>query len=237
MSGKLVYNNILFVDHNYNLFVLYTYIQNDYQIGLFILSARLLKGDNYFNNLLQSIYTTNTHRTSWDGSLAEQASEALLAPGGLIVAATKVGYVLMATDGEGLERKFSAKQRNRNKPGVVLCASIDQLADIAQLNDEILEFYKLHWDQDILLGCILPWQKQGLDLIPDDGTRKLVMDDRRTSCFVIRYGRPAEQLVETLATSGVKSSCLETRASSRAIFPPLEYRRLLVRWNYNRPTS
>jgi len=64
----------------------------------------------------------------------------------------EVGYILMTTDGPGLERKFAAKQRNRNKPGVVLCSSIEQLTELAELNDEILTFYQTQWDSDILLG-------------------------------------------------------------------------------------
>jgi diketogulonate reductase-like aldo/keto reductase len=66
----------------------------------------------------------------------------------------------MTIDGPGLERKFAAKQRHRNKPGVVLCSSIEQLTELAELNDEILTFYQTHWDSDILLGCILPWREE-----------------------------------------------------------------------------
>lgn len=135
---------------------------------------------------------------SWDGSVPAEALEALAKSGGLIVCATKVGYILMATDGVGLERKFDAKRRNRRKPGVVLCADIDQLRELAELNDAILAFYRLHWEQDILLGCILPWREDAKSLIPDATARELVMDGRGTSCFVIKFGRPAEQLVEKL---------------------------------------
>ena len=51
----------------------------------------------------------------WDGAVPVWAASTLAAPGGLVVCATKVGYILMTTDGPGLERKFDAKQRNRNK--------------------------------------------------------------------------------------------------------------------------
>ncbi|OUE22200.1 yrdC domain protein [Clavibacter michiganensis] len=142
---------------------------------------------------------TDTTRTiPWDGSLDERAAQALEAPGGLVVAATKVGYILMTTDGTGLERKFDAKQRNRDKPGVVLCTSIEQLKELAVLNDEILAFYQEHWDADVLLGCILPWREDAKHLIPDEVAGQLAMDRRGTSCFVIRFGRPAEQLAERL---------------------------------------
>jgi tRNA A37 threonylcarbamoyladenosine synthetase subunit TsaC/SUA5/YrdC len=140
--------------------------------------------------------------TPWSGSLAEGAVDILSAPGGLVVCATKVGYILMTTDGVGLERKFDAKRRDRGKPGVVLCADLDQLQLLAQLNDEILAFYETHWEQDILLGCILPWREDALDRIPDETTRELAMDQRGTSCFVIRFGRPAEQVTKALWERG-----------------------------------
>ena len=98
----------------------------------------------------------------WDGAVPTRAADTLAAPGGLVVCATKVGYILMTTDGPGLERKFDAKQRNRNKPGVVLCSSMEQLRELAQLSDEIEDFYQMHWDNDILLGCILPWREEAL---------------------------------------------------------------------------
>ena len=134
----------------------------------------------------------------WDGAVPTRAANTLAAPGGLVVCATKVGYILMTTDGPGLERKFAAKQRNRNKPGVVLCSSIEQLTELAELNDEILTFYQTHWESDILLGCILPWREEALRLIPDATTVALAMDSRGTSCFVIKFGRPAEQLAEMM---------------------------------------
>ena len=134
----------------------------------------------------------------WNGAAPARVIAALAAPGGLIVSATKVGYILMATDSAGLERKFAAKQRKRNKPGVVLCASLEQLQELAVLNDEVAAFYLAHWEQDVLLGCILPWREQAKSLIPDVTTRELIMDGRGTSCFVIKFGRPAEQLAEKM---------------------------------------
>ncbi len=142
--------------------------------------------------------TISKRPVEWDGSVSPAAVDALGSKGGLIVCATKVGYILMATDGEGLERKFGAKQRSRNKPGVVLCASLDQLDELAGLNDEIRAFYKTHWDQDLLLGCILPWREEALALLPDATARELATDRRGTSCFVIKFGRPAEQLVDQM---------------------------------------
>ncbi|WP_235746603.1 L-threonylcarbamoyladenylate synthase [Nocardia coffeae] len=139
-----------------------------------------------------------TRRIAWDGTTVTDAVNILAADGGLVVTPTKVGYILIATDGAGLERKFEAKQRNRGKPGVVLCASLAQLAELAELNDEIAEFYRKHWDADILLGCILPWQPEALALLPDETAADLARDGRGTSCFVIRFGTPAEQIVGEL---------------------------------------
>ncbi|MYW69314.1 translation factor (SUA5) [Streptomyces sp. SID8379] len=141
---------------------------------------------------------SNTPRTAWQGEPVPEALEALSAPGGLVVCATKVGYILMTADGRGLERKFDAKQRNRNKPGVVLCADLEQLKELAELNEETLAFYEKHWERDVLLGCILPWKREALELLPDATTRELARDARGTSCFVVRFGRPAEQLVEQM---------------------------------------
>lgn len=47
----------------------------------------------------------------------------------------------MTSNKAGFERKFAAKERKRNKPGVVLCGSMDELRALAQLNPEIEAFY------------------------------------------------------------------------------------------------
>ncbi|MEM7251436.1 MAG: Sua5/YciO/YrdC/YwlC family protein [Pseudomonadota bacterium] len=134
----------------------------------------------------------------WNGGLQPESLATLTTPGGVIVSPTKVGYIIMATDAAGLERKFDAKERNRNKPGVVLCGSMEQLREIAELNEEIEAFYQSHWDQDILLGCILPWKQSGMARIPADGSRELMMDTRNTSCFVIKFGVPSELVAREL---------------------------------------
>lgn len=137
-------------------------------------------------------------KINWNGAVQPEALEILSAEGGMIVCPTKVGYIIMTSDKQGLERKFEAKQRNRNKPGVVLCGSMEQLTSLAQLNPEIEAFYRAHWDADILLGCILPWKKEAIDRLPDDGLKELMMDGRRTSCFVIKFGKPGEMLAAEL---------------------------------------
>ena len=134
----------------------------------------------------------------WNGGVQQEAVDLLSGNGACIVSPTKVGYIVMPSDAAGLERKFSAKNRKRNKPGVVLCGSMEQLRALAELNAEFDAFYQAHWDRDILLGCILPWRKDALEHIPDDGSRELMMDGRGTSCFVIKFGTPSENTVHAL---------------------------------------
>ena len=121
-----------------------------------------------------------TQRTHWNKTLSAEGLAALQQPGGVIVCPTKVGYIIMATDKAGLERKVDAKERKRNKPGVVLCGSMEQLRALAQLNPEIEAFYQKHWDADILLGCILPWRADAKAALPQDGRDELMMDGRGT---------------------------------------------------------
>ncbi|MGC6388790.1 L-threonylcarbamoyladenylate synthase [Ewingella sp. S1.OA.A_B6] len=137
-------------------------------------------------------------KIQWNGGLQQEAIDILSNYGGMIVCPTKVGYIIMTTDAQGLNRKFSAKERNRNKPGVVLCGSMEQLKQLAQLNPEIEQLYQQHWDKDVLLGCILPWQEEAKARIPDDGSKTMMMDQRDTSCFVIKFGKPGEILAKEL---------------------------------------
>ncbi len=65
----------------------------------------------------------------------------------MIVSPTKVAYIIMTSDDKGLERKFAAKNRKRNKPGVVLCGSLDQVKQLAQMTPETLgrrHSFRLH---------------------------------------------------------------------------------------------
>jgi tRNA A37 threonylcarbamoyladenosine synthetase subunit TsaC/SUA5/YrdC len=138
-------------------------------------------------------------KVNWNEDSVQKGLDLLKGVGAAIVSPTKVGYIIMTSDRKGLERKFDAKKRNLNKPGVVLCSSMEQLKELAQLNEEIEAFYQKHWDEDILLGCILPWKKESADkYIPDDGSRELMMDKRETSCFVIKYGTPSENIATKL---------------------------------------
>lgn len=137
-------------------------------------------------------------KREWSGQLSQEAFTLLKGKGAAIVCPTKVGYIVMTTDRAGLERKFSAKERSLNKPGVVLCGSMEQLRALAMLNPEIEAFYQTHWDNDILLGCILPWKAEAKKYIPQDGSGELMMDKRETSCFVIKFGVPSEQIAKEL---------------------------------------
>jgi hypothetical protein len=120
---------------------------------------------------------TGTKHIEWNGAEQHEAIDILLGKGHMIVSPTKVGYIIMTSDVGGLKRKFSAKQRARNKPAVVLCGSMEQLRALAQINDEIDEFYQKAWDDDVLIGCILPWKTNAMSHIPDDGSREMMMVD------------------------------------------------------------
>ncbi|MGB4779444.1 L-threonylcarbamoyladenylate synthase [Microbacterium sp.] len=133
----------------------------------------------------------------WNGDLQHEAVDLLRSGGKIVVSPTKVGYIIVTTDAEGLRRKFEVKNRPLRKPGVVLCGSLDQLVTLAQTTDEILDFYRAHWRQDVLLGCILPWTPHGRAHIPP-GAADYVMDERATSCFVVRFGIPGERIARAL---------------------------------------
>ena len=136
-------------------------------------------------------------QTTWSGEPNEAAIQLLQQEGKVIVCPTKVGYIIAVSDKKGLERKFSAKNRKRNKPGVVLCSSLEQLQELAEWNDEIAAVYQKCWDNDVLFGAILPWKESGKAYIPD-GSQELMMDTRETSCFVIKFGVPGEQIAKAL---------------------------------------
>ena len=120
-----------------------------------------------------------TKHIQWDGQLSQEGFDILKGERGCIVCPTKVGYIIMTSDKAGLERKFEAKERNRNKPGVVLCGSMDE---------------------DILLGCILPWREDAYAKLQafGDGREELMIDVRGTSCFVIKFGKAGEQIAKEM---------------------------------------
>ena len=158
----------------------------------------------------------------YDGKMPAEALTVLDTPGNTMVSPTKVGYIIMTADRAGLNVKFEVKNRPSRKPGVVLCSGIDQLKELAELNEDILNLYQKHWDEDILLGCILPWRKDALHLVPDDGSAELMMDARETSCFVIRFGKPSEEVVEHRWNDGKKltfaSSANESGKGNMGVF-------------------
>ena len=87
----------------------------------------------------------------------------MLSQGGkAIVTPTKVGYIIATTDRVGLERKFALKGRPRSKPGVVLCSSVAQVAELAEMSEEIRCLYESCYSKDLLLGCILPWKPEAI---------------------------------------------------------------------------
>ena len=115
-----------------------------------------------------------TKHIEWNGAKQQEGVDILSVEGGMIVSPTKVGYIIMTSDFDGLKRKFSAKPRALNKPGVVLCSSMQRLRSLAQMNDEVDAFYQKAWHDDILLGCILPWKKGATNYIPADGSEELM---------------------------------------------------------------
>merc|ERR1712032_34589 len=148
--------------------------------------------------------SASTKTVHWKGDNNQKALEILRGKGGVVVQPTKVGYIITCTDKVGMERKFDMKERKRNKPGVVLCGSMEQLKELAELTDEATALYQKHWDADVLLGCILPWKDIGKQYIPDDGCRDFMMDKRGTSCFVIKFGVPSEKMAQELWTKDKK---------------------------------
>ena len=133
------------------------------------------------------------------GDITREMVMLLKSGGKAIVTPTKVGYIVMTVDSEGLVKKFAMKGRPRSKPGVVLLSSLDQLEELAVVNDNIRGLYQSCWQKDILLGCILPWHLEAADrYIPQDGARDMVQDARGTSCFVIKYGDPSERIAAHL---------------------------------------
>lgn len=82
-----------------------------------------------------------TKHIQWQCEINTEVFDTLNQSGGMIVSPTKVGYIIMTNDKAGLERKFDAKQRNRNKPGVVLCGSMAELKELAQLTPSIEALY------------------------------------------------------------------------------------------------
>ncbi|KAF1302185.1 Sua5/YciO/YrdC/YwlC family protein [Enterococcus saccharolyticus] len=147
---------------------------------------------------------TQEKHIKWNGTVQQEALDLLKDEGKVVVCPTKVGYIITTCDKPGLERKFSAKNRNRNKPGVVLCGSLEQLFELADMTEEMKAVYKKCWEEDILFGAILPWKESGKQYIPNDGSDELMTDVRGTSCFVVKFGVPGEQISSALWESDKK---------------------------------
>ena len=59
---------------------------------------------------------------------------------------------------------------------------MDELRALAQLNPEIEAFYQKHWDEDILLGCILPWKPEAFEKLKEYGDGR---EELMTECVVL----------------------------------------------------
>ncbi len=162
-------------------------------------SKHLLKGRMDGVNQYSYLDTVLTLTHPLSNRSINEATTTLLNGGKIIVTPTKVGYIIMTTDKAGLLKKYDAKQRAETKPSVVLCSSMEQLTSLAQTNATVLKFYQKHWDQDILMGCILPWNRQAYqDFLVQNKCDDRVSDARQTSCFVIKYGKPSEEISKNL---------------------------------------
>ena len=133
-----------------------------------------------------------------NGEATRGAVDILLDGEKAIVAPTKVGYIVITTDSGGLKKKFLLKNRPESKPGVVLCKDNLHMEQLAQTTEKIRQLYALAQERDILLGCILPWQKQPFQELIPENCKTMVSDLRDTSCFVIRFGQPSEVIVDIM---------------------------------------
>ena len=68
---------------------------------------------------------------------------------------------------------------------------MDELRALAQLNPEIEAFYQKHWDEDILLGCILPWKPEAFEKLKayGDGREELMTDVRVLAVSLSNLGK------------------------------------------------
>ena len=102
------------------------------------------------------------------GAMLRPITERLLRnAGGMIVSPTKVGYIIMTSDADGLKRRFTAKQRALNKPGVVLCGSMEQVGELAEMNDAIEAVYQKAGDGNALRRHPLSGSRRNLRTAPE----------------------------------------------------------------------
>jgi hypothetical protein len=67
---------------------------------------------------------------------------------------------------------------------------MEQLRELAKMNNEIDAFYHKAWDSDILLGCILPWKESARQHIPADGSDSMINGRARHKLFRHQVRRP-----------------------------------------------
>jgi hypothetical protein len=65
-----------------------------------------------------------TKRIKWNGALEQEGIDVLLNKGGMIVSPTKVGYIIMTSDADGLKRRFTAKQSSVLLTSLVLFSAV-----------------------------------------------------------------------------------------------------------------
>ena len=140
-----------------------------------------------------------------NGTKVKQVVDMLASGGKIAVTPTRVGYIVPNTDALGLDRMFDLKGRAKAKPGVVLAVSPEHVFMLARTTAKIRQLYDLCYGapqeldetKSVLLGCILPWQKQAMNAYVDENCHSM-MSNNGTSCFVVRYGIPSEAVARRL---------------------------------------
>ncbi len=149
-------------------------------------------------NVVRSFPIPNIHKLP-------KVEDILSRGGGAVVIPTKVGYIIAATDGKGLERKFNLKERRPNKPGVVVTSDLGQFYELAQVRDDngkdsgytasdrnVVDYL---YRSGALVGFILPWNKDALrKYVPEDVHPFMRSQKDGSSCFVFNHGIYTEQL-------------------------------------------
>ena len=134
----------------------------------------------------------------WTGGREQMAVDLLLEGGRMIVSPTKVGYIIMTTDIGGLTRMFffeEASSQQARRRAVRVDGAASATLDAERRNRRVLSDGV---GQRVLLGCILPWKADAKEHIPHDGSESLMMDQRSTSCFVVKFGAPSELITRAL---------------------------------------
>ncbi|WGD50114.1 translation factor (SUA5) [Bradyrhizobium sp. CB1650] len=126
------------------------------------------------------------------------AVDLLLEGGRMIVSPTKVGDIIMTTDIGGLTRMFSfeeASSQQARRRAVPVDGAASAAPGPERRNRRVLSA-RLGQRHSAGLHFTLESRRQGTH--PHDGSEPLMMDQRSTSCFVIKFGAPSELITHAL---------------------------------------